>query len=296
MPGEVHLHPHSANVHRAAAVNPIGTDAPGAKSTIAPYRPDCTPTGAVGHPKGLPAHPRPAPVVARANAVASDLHARRRRLRSRIAFAAIVASVVAIASTAVPNLLGANLNRNESAAIASLKNISSAQAQLQASGIADPEGNGQGRYGFFAEMAGKRSLRTAEGKDVFCDPAVLSKSFGNTERGLVHRGGYVFLMLLPAKGGGWVAEHEVGNGREVDPVLSETLWLCYAWPESYGWSGKRAFMLNQAGDILAAQNADGAWSGEQGPKPGMSGFVEPVPTAHVSANCADCLGETWNVV
>ena len=29
MPGEVHLHPHSANVHRAAAVNPLGTDAPG---------------------------------------------------------------------------------------------------------------------------------------------------------------------------------------------------------------------------------------------------------------------------
>jgi hypothetical protein len=52
MPREVHLHPHSANVHRAAAVNPIGTDAPGAKSTVAPYRPDCTPTGAVGHPKG----------------------------------------------------------------------------------------------------------------------------------------------------------------------------------------------------------------------------------------------------
>ncbi len=55
MPGDVHLHPHSANVHRAAAVNPIGTDAHGAKSTIAPDRPDCTPTGAVGHPKGLPA-------------------------------------------------------------------------------------------------------------------------------------------------------------------------------------------------------------------------------------------------
>jgi hypothetical protein len=125
---------------------------------------------------------------------------------------------------------------------------------------------------------------------------VLSAFFGQADRGLVHRGGYVFLMLLPAKDGGWVAEHEVGTGRQLDPAWSSTLWLCYAWPESYGWSGKRAFMINQAGDILAAQNADGAWSGEQGPKPGMSGFVEPVPTARVSANCEDCLGETWNVV
>lgn len=296
MPGEVHLHPHSANVHRAAAVNPLGTDAPGAKSTVAPYRPDCTPTGAVGHPKGLPAHARPAPVFARANAVASDLHARRRRLRRRAAVAGVAASVLVIAGVAVPNLLRSNLNRNEAFAIAALKNISSAQAQFQASGIADPDGDGQGRYGFFAEMAGKRSVRTSEGRDAFCDPAVLSAFFGQADRGLVHRGGYVFLMLLPAKDGGWVAEHEVGTGRQLDPAWSSTLWLCYAWPESYGWSGKRAFMINQAGDILAAQNADGAWSGERGPKPGMSGFVEPVPTARVSANAEDCLGETWNVV
>jgi hypothetical protein len=245
-------------------------------------------------PKNMDANA--APILVPSTEVVSEPHARRRRLRRRIAFAAVAATVAVIGIIAVPNLLRSNLNRNEAFAIAALKNISSAQAQLQASGIADPEGNGQGRYGFFAEMAGKRSLRTAEGKDVFCDPAVLSKSFGNTERGLVHRSGYVFLMLLPAKGGGWVAEHEVGNGREVDPVLSETLWLCYAWPESYGWSGKRAFMLNQAGDVLVSRNADGAWSGEQGPKPGMSGFVEPVPTARVSANAEDCLGETWNVV
>jgi type II secretory pathway pseudopilin PulG len=50
-----------------------------------------------------------------------------------------------IASVAVPNLLRSNVNRNEAFAIAALKNISSAQAQFQASGIADPDGDGQGR-------------------------------------------------------------------------------------------------------------------------------------------------------
>ena len=237
-----------------------------------------------------------APILVPLTEVASDLHARRRRLRRRSAFAAVAASVVGIASIAVPNLLSANLNRNEAFAIASLSNLSSAQAQFQASGFADPEGNGQGRYGFFAEMAGKRSVHTAGGKDAFCDPAVLSAAFGDSDRGLVHRGGYVFLMLLPAKGGGWVAEHEVGNGREVDPVLSETLWICYAWPESYGWSGKRAFMTSQAGNILASRSPDGSWSGEQGPQRGMSGFVEPVPVAAVSVNCADCIGDPWILV
>ena len=94
---------------------------------------------------GLPAHARPAPVFARANAVASDLHARRRRLRRRAAVAGVAASVLVIAGIAVPNLLRSNLNRNEAFAIAALKNISSAQAQFQASGIADPDGDGQGR-------------------------------------------------------------------------------------------------------------------------------------------------------
>ncbi|MEY2716053.1 MAG: hypothetical protein RIT24_2396, partial [Planctomycetota bacterium] len=47
----------------------------------------------------------------------------------------VVAIIAIIASIAIPNLLSARLNANESAAIATLKNISSAQAQCQASGV-----------------------------------------------------------------------------------------------------------------------------------------------------------------
>ncbi|MEY4830039.1 MAG: hypothetical protein RLZZ562_1835, partial [Planctomycetota bacterium] len=133
-------------------------------------------------PKNMDANA--APILVPSTEVASDLHARRRSVRRRVAFAGVAASVLAIASIAVPNLLRSNLNRNEAFAIAALKNISSAQAQFQASGIADPDGDGQGRYGFFAEMAGKRSVRTSEGMDAFCDPAVLSAFFGQADRGL----------------------------------------------------------------------------------------------------------------
>ena len=49
----------------------------------------------------------------------------------------VVAIIAIIASIAIPNLLAARLNANESAAIATLKNISSAQAQCQASGAID---------------------------------------------------------------------------------------------------------------------------------------------------------------
>ena len=67
----------------------------------------------------------------------------------------VVAIIAIIASIAIPNLLAARLNANESAAIATLKNISSGQAQCQASGAIDANGNGQGEYGFFGELSGR---------------------------------------------------------------------------------------------------------------------------------------------
>ncbi len=54
----------------------------------------------------------------------------------------VVAIIAIIASIAIPNLLSARLNANESAAIATLKNILAAQAQAQASGIIDANFNG----------------------------------------------------------------------------------------------------------------------------------------------------------
>ena len=75
----------------------------------------------------------------------------------------VVAIIAIIASIAIPNLLSARLNANESAAIATLKNISSAQAQCQASGAIDANNNGAGEYGYFAELAGGVGVRNSSG-------------------------------------------------------------------------------------------------------------------------------------
>ena len=66
----------------------------------------------------------------------------------------VVAIIAIIASIAIPNLLSARLNANESAAIATLKTISSAQAQCQASGVIDANNNGAGEFGYFGELSG----------------------------------------------------------------------------------------------------------------------------------------------
>ena len=174
---------------------------------------------------------------------------RRRRLRVAVGIAGVLLTLAA--GLAVPNLLRSNLNANESAAIATLKNISSAQSQCQASGVIDVDGNESGEYGFFGELAAR--VATRGGRPI--GPPLLSSAFGTIAGSRVTRAGYVFQIFLPSRAQLGVAEDESGgdpaNDNGVDPGQAEMLWCCYAWPQSYGWSGKRTFFVNQSGDVLA---------------------------------------------
>jgi hypothetical protein len=220
----------------------------------------------------------------------------------------VVAIIAIIASIAIPNLLSARLNANESAAVATLKNISSAQAQCQASGVVDANTNGAGEYGFFAELAGALGVRIDESGGTGTEritPPVLSGAFGNVDaNGRVVRSGYVFQMYLPGTGAS--AQPEAANGGgggvSIDAANAETLWMCYAWPSSFGNSGKRAFFVNQAGDVLACKNVTQRYSGNPA---GTAGI--PVPfaafitgstamNASLAANMTGLDGERWVVV
>ncbi|MBK8096464.1 MAG: prepilin-type N-terminal cleavage/methylation domain-containing protein [Planctomycetes bacterium] len=165
----------------------------------------------------------------------------------------VVAIIAIIASIAIPNLLSARLNANESAAIATLKNISSAQSQCQASGVIDTNTNGAGEYGFFGELSGAVNVR---GGTTRISPPVLSNAFGNVAGSVVNRSGYIFQMFLPQADSSAEPEDATGGytGSAVDAGKAETLWCCYAWPQAQGNSGKRTFFINQGGDVLATQD------------------------------------------
>src|SRR5438876_875707 len=66
----------------------------------------------------------------------------------------VIAIIAIIAAIAIPNLLAARLSANETAAVATLRNIISAQAQFQQGAKADTDNDGTGEYGGFIELSG----------------------------------------------------------------------------------------------------------------------------------------------
>ncbi|MEC7584205.1 MAG: prepilin-type N-terminal cleavage/methylation domain-containing protein [Planctomycetota bacterium] len=217
----------------------------------------------------------------------------------------VVAIIAIIASIAIPNLLSARLNANESAAIATLKNISSAQSQCQASGIVDANSNGQGEFGFFAELSGGVAVRNDEigglGTEMV-QPPFLSGAFSNVQASCVSRSGYVFQMYLPATGAAATAEATAGgaSGVSISAADAEVMWMVYAWPSSYGNSGKRCFFINQAGDVLSSRNSTVQYSGTATPPLPtaaiLTGTATPNMGSPVAVHAVGIDGENWLVV
>ncbi len=173
-----------------------------------------------------------------------------------------------VAAVAIPKLMSARLSANEAAAIATLRSLSSAQAQFEVAGVVDQDEDGAGEYGFFGEMSGTRPLRGIE-PDLLCNPPVLSAAFGELVpdgRGgaVVKRSGYYFQIWLPDSRGGALCDREEAaeaKRASMDVDWCEVRWCAYAWPIQSGQTGLRAFYIDQEGDMLVNDNLGEGYSG-----------------------------------
>jgi hypothetical protein len=165
--------------------------------------------------------------------------------------------------------MAARLSANESAAISTLRSLTSAQAQVQSSGAIDTDGDGSGEYGCFGELSGLMPVRVsaagvpaagAAGTDEL-NPSVLSAAFGvlDPTQPVVTRSGYHFQIWLPD-----AATPPVGVAEDVltggfsgafpGSNNGEILWSAYAWPVQVNQTGNRVFFVNQSGDIYQSLN------------------------------------------
>jgi prepilin-type N-terminal cleavage/methylation domain-containing protein len=171
----------------------------------------------------------------------------------------IVISIIAIlAAVAIPNLLSTRMGANETSAIATLRQMSSAESVIQTMRSIDQDNDGVGEFAWLAEMTGFVNVRDSTGPHggPLLNPPSAARSIGVVDaNGVVRKAGYIFRMSLPDNTGAGLNEAPNGGSPTgEDPDRCEQYWLAYAWPAGYATSGKRAFVVNQTGDILQTQN------------------------------------------
>lgn len=184
----------------------------------------------------------------------------------------VIAIIAIIASIAIPNLMSSRMSANEAAAIATLRNLHSAQDQFQAMGVVDqdqlPPNNtpdGRGEFGFFAELAGTSVPRSNSPTPptIPITPGVMPSVFGMISpvngEGTVSRSGYIFKIFLPDTAGAPFAEPVALNYAAVaaDANNQEAQWCAYAWPENAGVSGARVFFVDATGEVTQFLNEVG---------------------------------------
>jgi len=209
----------------------------------------------------------------------------------------VITVIIIIALIAVPSMISGRLVANETAAIQTLRSVATAQQQFRQSAKADEDIDGTGEYGGFGELSGACGVRGGAAKV----PTDLTHSMMNiSAQGEVMRSGYVYRMYLPLASGHGQREPAGGGyaAGVVDPGLSEVAWVCYAWPVRYGVTGRRAFCVNQQGDITFTDTA--TFSGPNCPavRPG-SGFVTADVnsiTGRTAVGTAGADGSIWRAV
>lgn len=226
-----------------------------------------------------------------------------------IAELTFVSSLIAIVvAVAVPKVIASRVGSNESEAVATLRKLVEAQAKIRASCLIDADGNGVGEYGTLSELSGAKGIRedtdgdgTTNGHgETMLSPPLLEDFFGElNEQGMLVHSGYMFRLYLPDRVLRW--QDEVGVEKSgIHSASAERYWACYAWPVSSGFSGKRAYFVNQDGVILSCKNEQNRYSGtgsapryraalsRQGLRKGMN--------SSIAVDATGRLGDYWSRV
>jgi prepilin-type N-terminal cleavage/methylation domain-containing protein len=221
----------------------------------------------------------------------------------------VIAIIAIIAAVAVPNLISSRMGANETSAIATLRQMSSAESIIQTMRSVDTDNDGVGEYAWLAEMTGMCNVRDSTGPHggPLLNPPSAARSIGIVNAdGVVRKSGYIMRMTLSdAAGAGLNEAPNGGSPTGEDADNCEKYWLCYAWPAGFATSGKRAFVVNQTGDILQTQNFGGSTASydSMGHVPAVDAAVENGSAGQViagfSVNGAPAPavdGNLWQVV
>ncbi len=170
-----------------------------------------------------------------------------------------VAGLAVVAAVAIPNLQHARVRANETAALAALRAIHTAQTSFRGSASRDSDNDSVGEYGFLQELLGQnRPGETNRHR------RRLSFEFEKAKRAH-RRHGYHFRIYLPAEDGTPIGGHfKLKSINRVDGDLAESIFYAVAWPAERGTTGNRAFLLDYRGQIYETKVHP--YTGTKGPR------------------------------
>tara|TARA_R110002096_G_scaffold246007_2_gene438250 strand:- start:1509 stop:2192 length:684 start_codon:yes stop_codon:yes gene_type:complete len=197
-----------------------------------------------------------------------------------------------LAGVAVPNLLSSRLAANEAAVIATMRAISTAQFQFQSAGELDVNGDTGFEYGTFGELAALDDLRGTGSK---LGRNLLSSGSAEVDvAGWATHHGFHFCLYLPDASGAGIPGMPANEGV-IDPGQSHRYWTCLAWPTNAGGTGRRAFFVNQQGQVLQTMNT--TYSGSAlvpEPGAGLVGIAETnINTQLLAVDTFGADGQHW---
>jgi prepilin-type N-terminal cleavage/methylation domain-containing protein len=164
----------------------------------------------------------------------------------------VVAIIAIIAAIAIPGLLRSKIGTNESAAIGSLRSVTTAQEQFKQQNIVDQDADGMGEYGWFGELSGGQAVRVS-GLKMNQSPFIAAILGVKDAGGRAQKSGYYYYMYLPAGAGTAIGEvSAAASSVAANADTQETRWAVYAWPNTRGQSGNRCFHTNASGEVYAS--------------------------------------------
>lgn len=160
----------------------------------------------------------------------------------------------AVVVVAVPVWFSKQIQTQHEGAVTTLRRIAAAQERFF-------ERSGGTTYGLLGELLGE----DPPPKGVSTGGAVLHLEGMEREGEVWSRNGYHYLLYLADRRGLPVL-HRTRPPHQEDPDF----WVAYAWPDTYGSTGRRLFAADPWGNVWSLENAVGTIQGPQArPEPAL---------------------------
>lgn len=150
---------------------------------------------------------------------------------------------------AMPGIVQGGNRATEDAAVSRLRQVLFAQDSLRKRADIDPDTDGVGSAALLSELAGHSGLRGGARLAVPLlerFPVPIDSPIGP----VMELSGYLFVVCLPAKNGGFTAR----PGESVDEEAAERRFVAYAWPARDQRGLLNSFFMDEHENILFAPN------------------------------------------